>query len=450
MLAAVAFMAQLDLFIVNVAMPAIGATFAGSGLGVLSWILNGYTVVFAALLVPAGRLADQFGRRRVLMVGVVTFTAASVVCAFAPSVAVLVAGRAVQGAGAALIVPTSLGLLWPTFPDREHNLVVGIWAGVAAIAGASGPTVGGLLVAVDWRWIFLINAPIGVVTLVGAYVVVPEVKDAGEARLPDLLSAVALLAAVFLITLVTIEGGEWGWGSPRGLVLLLAALAAVALTVWRSRSHPHALLEARLFTSPPFTAATAALFLFFLAFSAWLLGSVLFLQDVWHYDALHAGLAIAPGPLMAVVAAFGSSRLAGLFGRPLTAAFGTASFAAAGAFWYVAAVPEPGYVAHFLPGLLLCGIGSGLTQAPLFAAVTTLPSDRATTGSAVLNTSRQIGSALGVAVQVALLGTSHSGVTGFRRGWLFVFGSSVAAAIVAFFGSRRDSRSARRGIRSDI
>src|SRR6201994_3903974 len=163
-LAAVAFMAQLDLFIVNIAVPAIGHSFGGSLSG-LSWVLNAYAIVFAALLVPAGRLADHFGRRRFLLVGVTVFTLASAACAGAPSLGVLVAARALQAVGAALIVPTSLGLLYPAFPKRQHAPVVGLWAGVAAVAATAGPPVGGLLVELSWRWIFLINVPIGVVTL---------------------------------------------------------------------------------------------------------------------------------------------------------------------------------------------------------------------------------------------------------------------------------------------
>jgi MFS family permease len=174
-LAAVAFMAQLDLFIVNIAVPAIGRSFGGS-LGGLSWVLNAYAIVFAALLVPAGRLADHFGRRRFLLVGVAVFTLASAVCAVAPSLTILVAARALQAVGAALIVPTSLGLLYPSFPQRQHATVVGIWAGVAAVAGSSGPPVGGLLVGLNWRWIFLINVPIGVATLIGGWRLLPEVR----------------------------------------------------------------------------------------------------------------------------------------------------------------------------------------------------------------------------------------------------------------------------------
>jgi MFS family permease len=175
-LAAVAFMAQLDLFIVNIAVPSMSRSFSGAGLSSLSWVLNAYAIVFAALLVPAGRLADHFGRRRFLLAGVAIFTAASVLCAVAPVLGVLIAGRVLQAAGAAAIVPASLGLLLPSFPARQQTAAVGVWAGVAAVAASSGAPVGGLLVGFSWRWIFLVNVPIGVATIVAGLRILPEVR----------------------------------------------------------------------------------------------------------------------------------------------------------------------------------------------------------------------------------------------------------------------------------
>src|SRR6185437_16046195 len=255
-LAAVAFMAQLDLFIVNVALPVIGQSYSGSSLSGLSWVLNAYAIIFAALLVPAGRLADHFGRRRFLLVGVAVFTLASAACAAAPSLGVLVAARAVQAAGAALIVPTSLGLLYPAFAKRQHAMVVGIWAGVGAVAATAGPPVGGLLVGVSWRWIFLINVPIGVATLLAGLRVLPEVQAVAGSRLPDWISAVLMLASVTLLVLGTVQGPSWGWGAGSTIALLTVAAVVIALTVLRTLRHPHALIERDLFTSRPFTGAT--------------------------------------------------------------------------------------------------------------------------------------------------------------------------------------------------
>jgi EmrB/QacA subfamily drug resistance transporter len=443
-LGAVAFMAQLDLFIVNIAVPAIGRSFGGSLTG-LSWVLNAYAIVFAALLVPAGRLADHFGRRRFLLIGVTIFTLASAACAAAPSLAFLVAARAVQAVGAAMIVPTSLGLLYPSFPKRQHATVVGIWAGVAAVAGSSGPPVGGLLVEVSWRWIFLINVPIGVATLVAGWRLLPEVRAEKGARLPDGLSAVLLLAAVSLLVLATVEGPDWGWDNVRTIGLLAVAVVATTLTVTRTIRHPHALIEKGLFTSRPFTFATIALFLFFVGFAIFLLNGTLFLQDEWHYSAVRAGLAIMPGPVTAAVFAVNAGRLARRFGRVWPAVAGTACMAIASLSWALLTTADPSYVTEILPGMLIAGVSAGLTQAPLFAAAGTLPPDRATTGSAVLNMARQVGSAVGVAVVVVVVGSgARHTLAGYHHAWA-AEAIAGALAVLAAAGSGLRARGAAHG-----
>lgn len=211
-LSAVAFMAQLDFFIVNVALAGIGKAFSNSGLAGVSWVLNAYAIVFAAVLVSAGRIADLWGRKKVLLFGVAIFTAASIACAVAQNLGVLIGGRVVQAVGAAMIVPTSLGLLYPSFPRRQHTLVVGIWAGVAAVAASVGPPIGGLLVDLSWRWIFLINLPIGIVTIAAGLLLLPEVRQPRGSHLPDVVSALSLLVAISLLVLATVQGSEWGWG----------------------------------------------------------------------------------------------------------------------------------------------------------------------------------------------------------------------------------------------
>jgi EmrB/QacA subfamily drug resistance transporter len=429
-LAAVAFMAQLDLFIVNVAVPAMGRSFSGAGLSDLSWVLNAYAIVFGALLVPAGRLADHFGRRRFLLAGVVVFTAGSVLCAVAPTLDVLVLGRVVQAVGAASIVPASLGLLLPTFPARQHNLVVGAWAGVAAVAASSGAPLGGLLVTLSWRWIFLVNLPIGIFTVALGLRVLPEVRAHASARLPDTVSMLSLLAAVTLLIFGTVEGSTWGWTSPGVIASLAGAAAAGALTVRRAFTKDNAVVEADLFSSREFGTASAALFLFFIAFATLLLISVLYLQDMWHYSALDAGLGIAPGPLTAAVFAINSGRISTRFGRAIPALLGATAMALSGLYWLLFATATPDYLV-FLPGMILGGVGAGLTQAPLFASAATLPAARATTGSAVLNMARQVGSAVGVAVLVALIASQHPDRLGlFDRGWALQFGAATAAAAV--------------------
>jgi EmrB/QacA subfamily drug resistance transporter len=430
-LAAVAFMAQLDLFIVNIAIPAMGHSFSGAGLSGLSWVLNAYAIVFAALLVPAGRLADHFGRKLFLIAGVVTFTLASVLCAVAPVLLVLVAGRVIQAAGAAMIVPSSLGLLLAAFPRRQHTLAVGVWAGVAAVAATSGAPVGGLLVAVNWRLIFLINVPIGLATVLVGIRVLPEVRAEAGSRLPDAASVVSLLAAVTLLTLAIVQGPSWGWGSAAVIGLFVVAAATAAITVRRILTRPNALVEAHLFRNLEFSSSAIVLFLFFVAFSAWLLITVLFLQDEWHYSALRAGLALAPGPLTSAVFAINSGRIGARLGRTVPAVAGSLFIAASAGYLLAFAPARPAYVAAFLPSMIIGGIGAGLTQAPLFAAASSLPAGRATTGSAVLNMTRQLGSAVGVALLVVLLASPQPHELGlFHRGWILEIVAAVAAAAV--------------------
>jgi EmrB/QacA subfamily drug resistance transporter len=430
-LCAVAFMAQFDLFVANIALPAMGRSFSGPGLGALSWVLNAYAIVFAACLVPAGRLADHLGRRRFLLGGVATFTLASVLCAVAPSLPVLVLARAIQALGAAMIVPTSLGLLLPAFPARQHNLVVGIWAGIAAVAASSGPPLGGLLVEASWRWVFLINVPIGLAIFVAGRLVLPEIRASAGARLPDPVSVVTALAAITALTLATVQGSSWGWASGKEGLVAFVFVAATAVTVRRTLTHHSPLAEPDLFRNRSFTAAAIALLLFWLSFAAWLLGTLLFFQNAWHYSTLQAGLAIAPGPLTAAVFALSNGRLAGIFGRRALAVAGPLFFGAGPAIWLLAATARPDYAA-FLPGLILAGIGSGLTQAPLLASASTLPPDRATTGSAVLNMARQVGSALGVAIVVALYASpSPHSLAAFQRGWVLGLVAVLLASAVS-------------------
>jgi MFS family permease len=278
-LCAVAFMAQPDLFIVNVAIPAMGRSLPGQGLSKLSWVLNAYAIVFAACLVPAGRLADHFGRRRCLLAGVGVFTLASALCAGAPDLAMLVGARAVQAVGAAMIVPTSLGLLLPAFAQRQHSLVVGIWAGVGAIAASSGPPVGGLLVGASWRWVFLVNVPIGMAILVVGRAILPEVRAHPDAKLPDMAAACAVLLCITLLTLATVQGPSWGWTSGKEGLLVAGFVVTVSVVLRRTLSHPTPLVEPALFRSRPFSAAAVALVLFFMGFAAWLLGTVLFFEN---------------------------------------------------------------------------------------------------------------------------------------------------------------------------
>src|SRR4051794_31408289 len=287
------FMSFLDVTIVNIAFPDIRASFPESSLGDLSWILNAYNIVFAALLVPAGRLADRTGRRRTFMGGMITFLAASVAAGLAPTVEVLIAARVVQAAGAAALVPTSLALLLPEFTLQQRATATGIWGAMGAIAAAVGPSLGGVLVdAAGWRWVFFVNLAIGLPALIPARRLLHESREPNPGPMPDAVGVGLLVAGVALLSLGIVKGQEWGWGSARVLVAIGAGIALLVLFAIRSSRHPAPVVEPALFRVRSFAVANAGAFAFALGFYAFLLGNVLFLTGVWHYSVLTAGFAL--------------------------------------------------------------------------------------------------------------------------------------------------------------
>jgi EmrB/QacA subfamily drug resistance transporter len=432
------FVASLDLFIVNIAFPDIQRDFAGTSLASLSWVLNAYAIVFAALLVPAGRWADRTGRKRAFLGGLALFTLASAACAAAPSIGVLVAARVVQAAGAAVLMPASLGLLLPEFPPEKRGLAIGLWAAVGGTAAAAGPVIGGLLVELSWRWVFLVNIPIGIAAIVAGGRVLREIREEGAER-PDLIGAGLLTAAVATLIGGIIEGPEWGWTDGRVLGLFAVALALSVAFAVRSARHPVPVVEPALLKVRAFAAANIAGVFFFIGFSAMLLGSVLWLTEVWGETALGAGLKIAPGPSMAALFAVGGGILSGRIGPRAVGTIGALLFGLGGVWWATHLGATEHYASDYLPGMLIGGAGVGLVNPALAGAATAqLPPTRLATGSAVLTMSRQLGSALGVALLVAVLGTPSPAdvVDVFDHAWWMMVASAFAsAAAFTFVGS---------------
>ncbi len=429
-----AFVASLDLFIVNIAFPSIKHDFSGTSDATLSWVLSAYAIVGAALLVPAGRLADLLGRKRLFMGGLITFVGASVLCAAATGPGWLIAARSLQAAGGAILMPTSLALLLAEFPPRQRALAVAVWSATGAVAAAAGPPVGGLLVQASWRWVFLVNLPIGLVTAVVAARVLSESRDPDGKRFPDLAGAVLLVLASSALMLAIVQGQSWGWTSARIVGLLVGAAVLTAGFLYQSLRHGAPVLELGLFHSRAFSAANIATTLFFAAFGAMLLSNVLFLTRVWHEDILTAGLQISPGPIMAAAFAVPGSILAGRYGQRAIAAIGALLFASGGVWWLTHVGLEPNYATEVLPGMLLGGAGVGFVIPTLASAVAaSLPPARFATGSAIYGMTRQFGIALGVAVLIAVLGTPRNAeiLGSFRAGWEVMAGLAFASAIAA-------------------
>jgi EmrB/QacA subfamily drug resistance transporter len=430
------FMGFLDVTIVNIAFPDIEASFPNTSLGGLSWILNAYNIVFAALLVPAGRLSDRVGRRRMFFLGIATFLAASVVCGAAPSVEVLVAARVVQAVGAAILVPTSLALMLPEFPLEQRATATALWGATGAVAAATGPSLGGVLVdATSWRWVFFVNLVIGVPALLAARrVLVRETRDEHAGPLPDAVGVVLLVTGVALLSLGIVKGADWGWGGARVIgSLVVAALLLVAFFV-RSSRHPAPVIELGLLRVRSFAVANVGVFLFALGFYAVLLANILFLTSVWGWSVLKAGVAVTPGPLMAAISAPIGGRLSDRFGQRVVALPGGLLFALGCLVFATSTGGAPHYASEYLPATLLTGTGVGLSFAAWgSAAVAELPHSRFATGSAISSTSRQIGAVLGIAVLVAVLGTPRpeDAVSTFHTAWVLMAIPAATAGLLA-------------------
>jgi EmrB/QacA subfamily drug resistance transporter len=440
------FLSVLDLFIVNIAFPAIQGSFPSASLSSLSWILSAYAIVFAAVLVPAGKLGDIVGRKRVFLAGLLVFLAGSALAAAAPSVDFLIGARVLQAVGGAALIPTSLGLILPLFPAQKRPTVIGLWAALAGVGAAAGPPLGGLLVEASWRWIFLINLPLGLFALVRTAQTIPEVRDDKGGRFPDVLGSLLLIVAVASLTLGLVKGPAWSWDA-RSLGAFAVSGVTLALFALRSARHPAPVVELPLLRPPPFALSALAALLFFAAFAVLLLANVLFLTNVWDYSVTRAGFAFLPGPLAAALVAGVSGRRGGREGSPIIGAAGGIVFALS-TVWFLARVgDEPHYVSDYLPGALVGGIGVGLILPALTALATaTLPPARLATGIGVQTTFRQIGAALGLAAFVAIAGGSAlASKSDYDGAWLFMAVASAAAgaALLPLLGRKNGPSNAK-------
>jgi EmrB/QacA subfamily drug resistance transporter len=426
------FLSSLDLFIVNIAFPSISHSFHGESLRSMSWVLSAYTIVFASLLVPAGRWADRTGRKKAFLLGLGIFTASSALCAVAPSLGLLVAARILQASGGALMLPTSLGLLLPAFGPARKGAAIGLWSAVGGAAAAFGPPIGGLLVQASWRWVFLVNLPLSLIALVVGVRVLREIKDP-VAHKADLLGAALLSIAVASLAAAIVEGSSWGWTSASILGAFgLAVIASTALVV-RSGRHPNPIIEPAVIRHRAVALADASSLVFFAGFGAMVLGGVLFLTGVWHESVLRAGFMIAPGPLVASMAAFPGGLLGARFSHRAVGTVGSLLFAGSAIWWITRIGVTPDYAAAYLPGSLGGGIGVGLMLPALGGAATApLPPERSATGTALYAMCRQIGLALGVSCLVAVLGTATGlhAVHAFHHAWIFMAACSLTAGLI--------------------
>ncbi|MFE7747170.1 MFS transporter [Nocardia sp. NPDC057455] len=426
-------LSSLDLFIVNVALPDMSADLGGARISGLSWVLNAYAIVFAALLVPAGRLGDRRSIRTTFLLGLVVFVAGSALCATAWDVGSLVFFRILQAVGGALLTPASLGLVLAASPPQRRAAAVRLWVAFGGLGAALGPVLGGLLVEFGWRWVFLVNVPFGLVAVVVGVRMLPDPEGDGG-RMPDLFGAALFAGAIAGLVFGLVKGEDWGWASAGVLsAFAVAAVLAVAFVVSSARHHSP-VVDPALLRAPNFAWMTGNAVFFNVAFGAMLLSAVLWAQTVWGWSAMRTGLAVAPGPLMVPVIAVLAGRLIGRIGAGPVIAAGGIVFGAGMLWWARAITLTPDYVGGMLGGMVVSGIGVGLTLPTAFAAGTSgLPPQRFATGSAVLSMARQIGLAVGVAVLVAVLGSPtgpEATLDAFRRGWYVTAAVAVLAGVL--------------------
>ena len=441
------FMIYLDTTVVNVALPAIQADL-GVGLSQLEWVVNAYTLPFAVLLLTGGKLADFFGRRRVFLAGLAVFTASSLACGLAQSGSALIAARAVQGSGAALMLPATLSIISVSFHPSERGTAFGVWAASSGIGAALGPLVGGALVeGVDWRWIFYVNVPIGLIGLVAGRILVDESRDDSAEQRLDLPGLVASGIGLFALVYALVEGNRYGWSSGRIVGSFVAAGIGLASFVAIEARTRLPMLDLGLFRRPTFAGANVvSLVSFFALFGVFFFISI-YMQRVLGYSALKTGVAFLPFSVLVALTVPFAGRVTDRFGARWPLAAGMAALAV-GLLLQSRLGLEATYW-QLLPGFVLGGIGIGLTIAPANAAVLgSAPDAKAGVASAVVNTFRQTGGALGVAVMGAIvagsIGSLRIGnprlvvafVDGLQDALRFGAVAAAAGAVIAAFAVR--------------
>ncbi|MFN8122983.1 MAG: DHA2 family efflux MFS transporter permease subunit [Thermoleophilia bacterium] len=399
------FMAVMDISIVNISLPSITRDL-GTDFATATWVLNAYNLTFAVLLVTAGRMADLQGRRRWLAAGILLFGLSSLACALSPSISALIGFRIIQAAGAAVMLPVALAIVVLAFPPRERGTAIGAWGAVAAGGAAAGPPLGGIITdLLSWHWIFAINVPVCLAALVLALRLVPESRDPTATGSIDWPGILTLSVSLFALNLALVRGEAWGWGSARIVGLFAAAAVLFAVFVASELRVREPIVDLRLFRSPAFGRASAAIFLLGLGLLGSTYGLAVLLQTVWEYSPLKASFTVLPFSLCAFLAGPIAGRLSDRIGVRVIAAPALTVFGLA-----VLGLATLGDHATPLRVVVLCalaGLGVGGSFPVLVGgAMATVAGPRAGVGSGVVNVVRQVGFVVGVAVVEATLQTA--------------------------------------------
>jgi EmrB/QacA subfamily drug resistance transporter len=441
------FMIMLDNTVVFVALSAIQKDLH-IATSELEWVVNGYALTFAVLMLTGGKLADLFGRRRIFIVGLVIFTASSLACGMATGAGFLIGARVVQGVGSALMNPATLSIITATFPPRQRGMAIGIWVGVSAMALAIGPLVGGILTEqINWSWIFFINVPVGIAGIVVARFAIDESRDESEEQRLDLPGLISSGVGLFALTYGLIESNNYGWTS--GRILGSFAIAAVALVAFvLLELHQRVpMLDLNLFKNSTFAGANVVMLLVALAMFGVFFFNSLYLGNILHYSPIQTGATFLPMTILIVFVA----PLAGRFSDKI----GSRWLMGAGLVFLSASLisfSRLGLDSNFwdiLPGLLLGGVGMSLAMTPTTAAAMgSVPVNKAGVGSAVLNSMRQVGGSLGIALMGAIVASSihvpptspeapAQFVQGYQNALHVAAAIAIAGAVVAVLTVRK-------------
>ncbi|MEC5317712.1 DHA2 family efflux MFS transporter permease subunit [Brenneria populi subsp. brevivirga] len=405
---AAVFLVSMDGTMLFAAFSALRTGFPQAAAADLSWVLNAYAVVYAAMLIPSGGLADRHGRKTVFLAGVALFSAASVACGLAVSVEWLVVARVLQAVGAALLTPASLSLVLAAFPANKRALVVSLWGAVGGLAAAVGPSMGSLVIAtIGWRWAFYLNVPLGIFSMWRGVILLRESRQPTRRRPLDLVGMSLLIVGIGALALSVVQAESPGWSRQELLAAAGIGVASiVGFVVW-ARVAPAPLVDPGLFRSATYRYVNLATLSFGIAFSMMFFAFFFYMNAIWKYSLPLAGVAMAPGPLMVIPAAAISGRVASRHGHRPLLLMGCLIYAASAVWFLLVPGTEPAYLTQWLPGMVLSGVGVGMVMPSLSgAAVSRLPPDHYAVGSAVNQAIRQIGSVMGVALTVMLLGSS--------------------------------------------
>ena len=400
------FLVSIDVTVLYAAFPALRHAFADVTPEDLSWVLNGYTIVYAALLVPAGRFADLRGRKRTFLIGLSIFLIASLCCGLAVNIAMLIAMRALQAVGAALLLPASLSIVLAAFPATQRAVAVALWGAVSGLAGAVGPSLGSFLIdRLGWPWAFFLNLPFGGFALWRGAQLLDESRDLERGARIDWLGVLLLIVGVGAIALGLVRSEANGWTSPKVTIAIAGGLLAIGLfVVWAKHARSPA-IDLSLFRDRTYRYINVAGLCFSVGFAMMFFQNFLFTTGIWHYSLSQAGLAASPGPLLVIPTAILCGRFAARAGHKWLLIGGNLISMLAAIWFSLVPGNDPAYVQTWLPGALLTGLGVGMVMPSISAAaVMHLPPARFGVGGAVNQAVRQTGAVLGVALTVAIAG----------------------------------------------